>query len=136
MVGIFQKVFERNRIMSFTKYYMSKAFDYEKADKYYKFLDSGGKPFQVNGNEYAVYMFDLASIKEKIKRVEAVITVANDYKVQVAEIFTKQSTGGHDQKGQYQTWYNSTFWKTMAQADGNVKDGSNLRTFSVDFGSP
>jgi len=109
-------------------------FNLELGKEYFKFIDPMGKPFQVNGNEYVVYLFDLSSIKNKVKRVQAEITVSNDYRIQVAEIFTKKTTGGHASKGENFDWYNSTFWKTMAQADGNVKDSSNLRTVTVDFG--
>ncbi len=30
--------------------------------------------------------------------------------------------------------YDATYWKTMAQQEGNVKDSSNLYTLSIDFG--
>jgi len=108
-------------------------FNVELGKEYYKYIDPGGKPFQVNGNEYVVYLFDLSSIKNKVKRVQAEVTVANDYRVQVAEIYTEEPSGGHAELSEYYIWYDSTFWKTMAQADGNVKDSSNLRTVTVDF---
>ena len=109
-------------------------FNPELGKEYYKYIDPGGKPFQVNGNEYVVYLFDLSSIKNEVKSVQAEITVVNDYKIKVAEIFTKQVVGGHAKVESYFDWYKSTFWKTMAQADGNIKDSSNLRTVTVDFG--
>ena len=108
-------------------------FDIELGKEYYKYIDPKGKLLKVNGNEYVIYLFDLSCITDKVKRVQAEITVANDYKIQVAEIFTKKTIGGHAPKGENYEWYNSTFWKTMAQADGNIKDGSNLRTVTVDF---
>jgi len=109
-------------------------FDYERAKQYYKMIDPGGLPIQVNGNEYSVYLFDLGSIKEKVKRVEAEITLSNDYRIQVGEVMTKNTMGGHDSAGENYPYYNSTLWRTVAQADGNIKDGSNLRTVKVDFG--
>ncbi len=112
---------------------VAERFDIELGKEYYKYIDPGGKPFQVNGNEYVVYLFDLSSITNKVKRVQAEITVANDYRIQVAEIFTHKTVGGHAKLGENYDWYKSTFWKTMAQADGNIKDGSNLRTVTVDF---
>jgi len=112
---------------------LTENFNLELGKEYFKSIDPAGKPFQVNGNEYVVYLFDLSSITNKVKRVQAEITVANDYRIQVAEIFTKKTTGGHVTQGESFDWYNSTFWKTMAQADGNVKDSSNLRTVTVDF---
>ena len=109
-------------------------FDLGKAEEYYEILNPGGKPVQVNGSEYVVYLFDLGGITDNVNRVEAEITVENDYRIQVAEIFTKSPKGGHDYRGENLEHYKSTFWKTMAQAEGNVKDGSNLRTVRVDFG--
>ncbi len=108
-------------------------FDVELAKEYFRYFDPGGKPFQVNGNEYVLYLFDLSCITDKVKRVNAEITVANDYKIQVAEIFTKQEVGGHAKFGENFDWYKASLWKTMAQADGNIKDGSNLRKVTVDF---
>jgi len=112
---------------------MSKKYDVELGEEYFKYFDPKGVPFQVNGTEYVVYLFDLSSIKDVVKRVQAEITVANDYRIQVAEIYTKKPMGGHAVKGENYSWYDATFWKTMAQADGNIKDSSNLRTVTVDF---
>ncbi|MFC1552315.1 hypothetical protein ACFL6P_07080 [Candidatus Latescibacterota bacterium] len=112
-----------------------KNFDIDKAQEYYEVIEPGGKQYQVNGYEYAVYLFDLSSIPDKIKDVRAEITVAGDYKVQTAKIYTDIVGGRQDPDGgSYQNYYNATFWDTKAQADGNVKDGSNLRTLQVDFG--
>jgi len=108
-------------------------FNIELGKQYYKYIDPGGKPFQVNGNEYVVYLFDLSSITREVKRVRAEVTVANDYRIQLAEIYTKHTTGGHANSGDNFDWYKSTLWKTMAQAEGNIKDSSNLRTVTVDF---
>jgi len=112
---------------------VTRNFDLELGKEYYKYIDPHGKPFQVNGNEYVVYLYDLYSIKNNVKRVQAEVTVANDYRVQVAEIYTDEPEGGHSTMSENYKWYDATFWKTMAQADGNVKDGSNLRTVTVDF---
>jgi len=111
-----------------------KKFDTNLASTYYTLTEQGGKPIQVNGTQMVVYAFDLASITEKVNRVEAVATVGNDYKVQTAMIYTLESTGGHDPSGKVTQWYNSTYWRTVAQAEGNVKDGSNVRTIHFDFG--
>ena len=97
-------------------------------------VEQSDKPIQVNGNKSAVYIFDIASITEHINRIEAVITVANDYRIQTSMIYTKLSGGGHDTSGKNITYYNSSYWKTRAQSEGNIKDGSNVRTIKVDFG--
>jgi len=113
---------------------LTENFNIEAGKKYYRVIDPDGAPLQVNGNEYVVYLFDLGSITEKVDRVQAVVTVANDYRIQVSQIYTKNTEGGHDSKGENMSFYKAEYWRTAAQADGNVKDGSNLRTIAVDFG--
>ncbi|MFC1650488.1 hypothetical protein ACFL2X_02855 [Candidatus Latescibacterota bacterium] len=110
-------------------------FDTEKAMEYYEIVEPGGKPVQVNGTEYAVYIFNISSIPDKIRGVQAEITVANDYRIQTSKIFSELPTGRQDPDGSaYPTYYSATYWDTKAQADGNIKDNSNLRTLTVDFG--
>lgn len=104
------------------------------SDSYYKVVEQTGKPLQANGNDMVVYLFDMSSITDKVHRVEAEATVANDYLIQTAMIYTLESSGGHDPSGKPTNWYNSTYWVTAAQSDGNIKDGSNLRKVSFDFG--
>ena len=118
---------------------MSSRFDYQLAEKYYKVIDPDGSAYQVNGNKYAVYLFDLAPIKDKIRRVQAEVTVSNDYKIQVAEILQKRLRKQQHREVMIRMviilgHYDASFWKTMAQADGNIKDGSNLRTVTVEWG--
>ncbi len=109
-------------------------FNLNLADKYYAFVDPGSASIVINGTETVVYFFDLASIKEHANRVEAEITVANDYRIQTALIYPKDIKGGHDTSGKYASYYNATYWRTMAQAEGNVKDKSNVDHLTVDFG--
>jgi len=104
------------------------------AQGYYQMIDPGGKPLQVNGNQYVAYIFDLGGITDRVDRVQVELTVSGDYRVQVSQIYTKKTEGGHDAKGELMTHYNAQYWRTMAQADGNIKDGSNLRTILIDFG--
>ncbi|GAG13046.1 unnamed protein product, partial [marine sediment metagenome] len=91
-------------------------------------------PLQANGNECIVCLYDLASITETLRSVEAVTTVANDYRIQTAMIYTLDPKGGHDTAGKNSTWYDSTYWRIAAQCEGNVKDGSNVTTLTLDFG--
>jgi len=109
-------------------------YDRDLANSYFTLMEQTGKPINVNGTQTIVYLFDLASITEKLHRIEAVTTVANDYRVQTAQIFTMESRGGHDTSGKEKSWYDSTYWRTAAQAEGNIKDGSNVRTLDIDFG--
>ena len=69
-----------------------------------------------------------------MKRVEAELTVSNDYRIDTSLIYTATPEGGHDTQGRAQYWYDATYWRTMAQADGNVKDESNTQRIKVDFG--
>ena len=104
------------------------------SNSYYSLVEQGGSPIQANGTEALIYFFDLASIGEKMNRIEATATVANDYRIQTAHIYTLQSQGGHDTSGKNKSWYDATYWRTVAQADGNIKDNSNVRTIKFDFG--
>ena len=112
-------------------YYMN----IDMAKKYYGLKTSGDGPIKVNGRDYVVYMFDIMSIGGKVNRVQTEIEVSNDYRIQASEIYTENPMGGHDKSGDIQNYYQATPWRTMAVADGNVKDESNRRTVKIDFGS-
>lgn len=101
---------------------------------YYSYVEPGSGPIRVNGTEYVLYWFDLTTIRETVNRVQAEVMVANDYRIEAAEIYTEDPKGGHDKLGDNLSHYESTIWRTMAQADGNIKDESNLRTVNIDFG--
>ena len=113
---------------------LTRNFDIDRGKEYYKIIDPV-KPLQVNETEFAVYIFDITSIQKKIKRVSAEITIENDYKIEVSELYTvnpfenRQEPSGN----WYENYYKPTYWKIMAQADGNIKDGSNFHTLTVDF---
>ncbi|MFC1573621.1 hypothetical protein ACFL30_00395 [Candidatus Latescibacterota bacterium] len=113
---------------------VQKNFGINLSQKYYSFLDPGINQANANGTESIVYYFDISTIKEHVNRVEAEIEVANDYRIQTALIYTKKTEGGHDTTGKVSTHYNSTYWKTMAQAEGNIKDQSNVTRLTVNFG--
>jgi len=104
--------------------------------EYHSVIDPAGMPLRVNGTRYVIYWFDLSSITDPVNRVQAEMTVSNDYRIQTSVIYTEQPSGGHDSKGDYQSYYAVKQWTTMAVADGNVKDGSNIRTVSIDFAYP
>ncbi len=101
---------------------------------YYSIVDPGGKPLHVNGTKYVVYWFDISTITDNVNRVETEITVANDYRIQTSVIYAEHPKGGHDAKGDNQSYYHTKPWRTMAVADGNVTDESNTRTLKIDFG--
>ena len=109
-------------------------FDVEKGKEYYKVVEQDGKPAHINGTQYLVYLFDIGTVRDIIKRIQVEIKVSNDYKIQSSQISTKTVAGGHDTKGEEFTHYAAEFWRTVAEADGNIKDNSNLRTIRFDFG--
>ena len=113
---------------------VNKLYNTERALARYEVIDPRGEPVRVDGTKYALYWFDISRITEKVDRVEAEVTVANDYRVQTAEIYTNSPTGAHDALGANQGHYDPTFWRTMAVAKGNVRDESNLRNVRVAFG--
>ena len=109
-------------------------FDISLAEQYYTYMDPNATNIEVNGTKSLVYLFDITSIRENITRVQLEATVANDYRIQEAKIFTKEVSGGHDTAGKNTTYYDATYWRTCEQAEGNVKDGSNITTVNIDFG--
>ena len=111
-----------------------KTYDLETAQSYYTIVEPNNQPIQVSGYDFIVYMFDIGKITEDVQRIEAITTVANDYNVQTTMIYTSNVEGGYDTSGKHVNWYRSTYWRTMAQAEGNVKDGSNIKTINLDFG--
>jgi hypothetical protein len=114
---------------------VSDNFDTRKATEYYDIIEPGGAPIQVSGTEYVVYIFDISSIKDNIRGVQAEITVSNDYRIQTSKIYSELPVGRQDSSGEsYPVYYDATYWETKAQADGNIKDNSNLRNVTVDFG--
>jgi hypothetical protein len=104
------------------------------SNSYFNITEFGSKPLQADGNECIVCIFDLASITETLRSVEAVTTVANDYRIQTAMIYALDPKGGHDTAGKNSSWYDATYWRTEAQCEGNIKDGSNVTTLTLDFG--
>ena len=112
---------------------ISQNYSKELMNQYYQILEPG-KANQANGYEYILYLFDFSIITEEVYRVEAVTTVANDYNIQTAMVYTTETSGGVDPTGKPKDWYSSTYWRTQAQAEGNIQDGSNLKKVSVDFG--
>jgi hypothetical protein len=112
---------------------ITKKFNVDLARSYYQSIEPG-MPVQVNGTQYVIYWFDISSITEKAYRAEAEMTVSNDYRVESTLIYTTNTTGGHDPEGSPHSWYRATYWKTVAQADGNIQDGSNVKRITVSFG--
>lgn len=114
---------------------LSTRFNTTLAKQYYTMLDPT-RPVQVNGTKYVLYWFDVTSIKDEVNRAQVECTVSNDYRIDTSMVYTTNSTGGHDPEGAVMNWYQAQYWRTQARADGNVKDGSNVKNVTVDFGFP
>ncbi|MBN1293071.1 MAG: hypothetical protein JXB48_14620 [Candidatus Latescibacteria bacterium] len=109
-------------------------YDTELSEQYYKFLDPTALPIHVDGTKTVTYFYDLSTIRNQVNRVQFEVVISNDYRIQTAMIYTRNSEGGHDTAGKNKSYYDATYWRTMAQAEGNVKDNSNVRTLKIDFG--
>lgn len=107
-------------------------FDIAKASEYYHIVDATS-PVEVNGNEYVVYLYNLLQVDETVYRAEVEMTVDNDYRVECAYIYTRSTYDDAD-KSPVGGTLNATYWRTEAQADGNIKDGSNVKRITVQFG--
>lgn len=101
-----------------------------KASEYYHVVDASS-PVEVNGNQYVIYLYNLISLDETVYRAEVEMTVDNDYRVECSYIYP--SSGSYDDSVPTSS-YGATYWRTEAQADGNVKDGSNVKRITVQFG--
>ena len=104
------------------------------SNSYYSVSELSEKPLRVDGTEAIVCLFDLASCTEKINDIEAVAKVANDYLIQTSMIYVSNPKGGHGSSGKNSDWYDATYWRNAAQSEGNIKDGSNIRTVHFNFG--
>jgi len=81
--------------------------------------DSQEKYLEVNGPEYLQFWFQLPEKTEvDVSDVEFRALVGNDYKFSVAEIYRDVNNT--------QTQKNTTYFRVVAEAPGNIKDMSNL----------
>jgi hypothetical protein len=101
---------------------------------YFQQVEMGSEPLRISGTNVAVFMWDLASVTSSVERVRAVVRVANDYLIQSSFLYTEKEADGHDTGGDLLAWYKSMYWRNVAQAEGNVKDESNVNTVKIDFG--
>ncbi len=105
-------------------------------NSYYQMIDFSGEPVEANGYEAVVFMWDITVVTSSVDRVRAVTRVANDYLIQTSYIFTRKSQGGANVNSGSAppTWYRAFYWHNAAQAEGNIRDGSNETTVKLDFG--
>jgi hypothetical protein len=104
------------------------------AEDYFQQIEMTGEPIRINGTETVVFIWDLSSITSSVERVRAVVRISNDYLVQSSFMMTPVEAGGHDVKRNLLSHYRARYWRNVAQAEGNIKDESNITTVMVDFG--
>ncbi len=81
-----------------------------------------------DGTEQLVFIFDLAG-EPRVESVELEAVLANDYRVDVSLLTTV-----NERARNYHARYRSTFYRTLARARGNPRDGSNLRRLRLPIG--
>jgi hypothetical protein len=92
-------------------------------------------PQSFDGNEYGILYVDLESVVDVIQSVEIELAVANDYRVELSEIDMAGSSESGP-RGDYRDKYRyASYFRTVARAEGNPKDGS-IRRVVVDAGVP
>ena len=85
-------------------------------------LESPDEVLRANGDEQLVYLFDV-SREPHVAEVEVEALVGNDYRVEVATLYTANPSSTD-----YVRRFNSTFYGTVERAEGNVQDMSNLKS--------
>ena len=91
-------------------------------------LESPAEILAADGADQLVYLFDLTS-EPRVESVELETVLANDYRVDVALLTTV-----NERARNYHARYRSTFYRTIARARGNNRDGSNLRRLRLPVG--
>jgi hypothetical protein len=91
-------------------------------------LESPAGILTADGAEQLVYLFDLTS-EPRVESVELEAVLAGDYRVDVSLLTTI-----NERARNYHGRYRSTFYRTLARARGNNRDGSNLRRVRLPIG--
>ena len=91
-------------------------------------LESPHETLAADGEEQLVFLFDLRD-ESPVESVEVEALVANDYRVDVS-LLTTINTRSRNYHGRYR----STFYRTLARARGNNRDGTNLRRLRLPVG--
>ena len=91
-------------------------------------LESADRILTADGQEQLVFLFDLRQEKD-VKSLEVEALVANDYHVDVSWLTTINARSRN-----YHGRYRSTFYRTLARARGNNRDGTNARLLLLPIG--
>jgi len=83
-------------------------------------LEDPSQILRADGEEQLVFMFDLSG-EQRVESVAVEGLLANDYLVEVATLH-EQDPRARSRESQFR----STFYRTVAQSEGNVQDMSNL----------
>ena len=81
---------------------------------------------QVNGEEYMQFWFLIPSRTEEVTDVEFWSMIGNDYKISIAEMYDNLNVD--------QNQIGSTYFQTVVEAPGNIKDLSNLKRIRFKYG--
>lgn len=90
------------------------------------FTDDVKDYLEVNGEEFMQFWFAIPSDSEEIDDVDFWSMIGNDYKISVSEIYTNVY---EDQYG-----LSPSYFQTVAEAPGNIKDMSNLKWVRFKYG--
>jgi hypothetical protein len=84
-------------------------------------LESAEAVLRADGEEQLVFLFDLTA-EPHVESVEVDALVGNDYRVEVATVWERNPRGRN-----YAAQFQSTFYRMVLRAPGNVQDLSNLK---------
>jgi hypothetical protein len=137
-IGILPKYIDYLSVHDLTRGYNASGIisdiNLDNATSYFQETEYRGEPLAANGTEALVFMWDLMSVTTNVSRVRAVVQVANDYRIQTSFMMTTKEEGGRDTTSDPKSHYRSLYWRNAAQAEGNIRDGSNYTTVKLDFG--
>ncbi len=101
-------------------------------DKWFEMLDPN-MPQEANGHDILVYYFDLDGFND-VRSVAIDCIVGNDYEISYSFISVDNTTGTlHNTP---ERLLKSSYWKTIKEAPGNVRNLSNLKHVTFDLGMP
>ena len=92
-------------------------------------------PQAFDGETYGILYVDLESIQQHITSVEIELTLANDYRVEMSQIPMAGSTTSPPSVDYAKRYRYSSFFRTVARADGNPQDGTPKKV-RVKVGTP
>ena len=90
-------------------------------------LVGSGETARADGDGQVVVLFDLSQ-EPRVESVAVEAVVGGDYRVDIAQLRRKKPSGRYFQQ------FQSSFYRTVRRARGNVQDLSNLKRLRLDIG--